>query len=146
MRPVLALIASTALLGSCATPAEPLPSPPGPIAGSGDDCAVIAAVAKEHFNFGPDNPPPPARWDASYDPDCDWSRYGLAFTRYDERARSGGRVRPWVRFSRPRYDNEGAVIRVGIMHGRLAGEGAECRVRSGFAGWTVTGCLRTWVS
>lgn len=145
MRPVLALIASTALLGGCATPAEPTPGGP-PIAQSGDDCDVIAAVAKEHFRFGPDNPPPPVRWSAGYEPQCDWSRYGLAFTRYDDRAPSSGRVRPWVRFHQPRYDSEGAVIEVGIMHGRLAGQGSECRVYSGFAGWTVGGCSRTWVS
>ena len=144
MRPVPALTAAV-LLAGCATPMEPLPSPPGPIADSGNDCAVIAAVAKEYFQFGPDNPPPPVRWDAGYEPDCDWSRYGLAFTPYEERS-SDGRVRPWVSFARPRYDGQGAMIEVGIMHGRLAGQGSECRVRSGFAGWTVGECSRTWVS
>lgn len=152
MRFVLALLASTALLGGCAAPVQPAPQAlPGPdetivVELGGDDCAVIAAVAKEYFRFGPDNPPPPVRWDAGYDPQCDWSRHGLAFTRYDERAPSGGGVRPWVRFGKPRYDGEGALIRVGIMHGRLAGQGSECRVHSGFAGWMVGECSRTWAS
>lgn len=144
MRPVLALIVSAALLGGCATPVEPAPE--SPMVQDGNDCAVIAAVAKEHFRFGPDNPPPPVRFTSEYEPQCDWSRYGLAFTPYDESAPSGGRVRPWVRFHQPRYNSQGALIEVGIMHGRLAGQGSECRVRSGFAGWTVTECRRTWVS
>ena len=143
MRAALAL---TALLTGCATPMEPARAGPPPVAQEGNDCAVIAAVAKEHFRFGPDNPPPPVRFGVGYAPRCDWSRYGLAFTPYDERASGGGRVRPWVRFGQPRYDGQGAVIEVGIMHGRLAGQGSRCRVRSGFAGWTVSECLRTWVS
>ncbi|WP_332676566.1 hypothetical protein [Brevundimonas sp.] len=144
MRPALTLIASLLVTG-CATPAEPAPEEV--VVGElGDDCAIIAAVAKEYFQFGPDNPPPPVRFEADYDPRCDWSRHGLAFARYDESAPSGGRVRPWVRFHQPRYDDEGAVIEVGIMHGPLAGQGSECRVYSGFAGWMVGGCRRTWVS
>jgi hypothetical protein len=144
MRAALALIASTTLLTGCATPVEPTPAGP-PMAQDGNDCAIIAAVAKEHFHFGPDNPPPPVRFGPGYHPQCDWSRYGLAFTPYDENAGGTG-VRPWVSFHQPRYDGQGALIEVGAMHGTRAGEGSECRVRSGFAGWTVTECLRTWVS
>lgn len=146
MRAALALTASTALLTGCATPPESAPDAPSPVTQVGNDCAVIAAVAREHFRFGPDNPPPPVRFGAGYAPPCDWSRYGLAFTPYDERAPGAGRVRPWVRFSQPRYDGKGALIEVGIMHGRLARQGSRCRVRSGFAGWTVSECLGTWVS
>lgn len=144
MRFALALTASVLLTG-CATPAEPAPPPPGPVANNGNDCAVIAAVAKEHFQFGPDNPPPPVRWGPDFEPNCDWGRYGLAFTPYEERS-SDGRVRPWVRFDKPRYDSQGALIEVGIMRGTRNGEGSDCRVRSGFAGWTVTGCSREWAS
>jgi hypothetical protein len=144
MRPVPALTAA-ALLTACAAPMEPLPSPPGPIADSGNDCAVIAAVAKEHFRFGPDNPPPPIRFEAGYAPRCDWSRHGLAFTPWDDGAIGAAATR-WVSFDRPRYDGQGALIEVGIMHGPMAGQGSECRVRSGFAGWTATECRATWVS
>ena len=42
--------------------------------------------------------------------------------------------------------NDCAVIEVGIMHGPLAGQGSECRMRSGFAGWTVDQCRASWVS
>ena len=138
----LALTASV-LLAGCATPMEPAPGPP-PTAQGGDDCAVIAAVAKEHFQFGPDRPAPPVRFSGGYAPRCDWSRHGLAFTPWDRSGPDAGRR--WVSFGKPRYDGEGAVIRVGIMHGPLAGQGSECRLRSGFAGWTVGECRRTWVS
>ena len=54
----------------------------------------------------------------------------------------------FVSFDRPRYDGQGALIAVGIIHGPLAGQGSECRVRSGFAGWTVaeSDCKGTWIS
>ena len=142
MRRVAAL-AAVSLLGACATPPPSGPDVPTPWADS-DDCAVIAAVAKEYFQFGPDRPAPPVRFSGGYAPRCDWSRHGLAFTPWDRRGPDAGRR--WVSFGKPRYDGEGAVIRVGIMHGPLAGQGSECRVRSGFAGWTVGECRRTWVS
>lgn len=144
MRPVPALIASVLLTG-CATPVEPAPDGP-PAAQDGNDCAVIAAVAREHFRFGPDNPPPPVRFMGGYAPRCDWSRYGLVFTPYDRDAPESNGGRRWVSFERPRYDGQGALIKVGVMHGPLAGQGSECRVRSGFAGWTVSECRATWVS
>ena len=142
MRIALALTACI-LLAGCATPMEPVPGPP--VAQDGNDCAVIAAVAREHFRFGPDNPPLPIRFEAGYAPRCDWSRHGIAFTPWDSAA-TGPAATRWVSFARPRYDGQGAVIEVGIMHGPLAGQGSESRVRSGFAGWTVTECRATWVS
>lgn len=143
MRALSLLTAATVLLGACATPPSGPDGPP--MADNGDDCAVIAAVAKEHFRFGPDNPPPPIRFEAGYAPRCDWSRHGLAFTPWDSAA-TGPAATRWVSFGRPRYDSQGAVIEVGIMHGPLAGQGSECRMRSGFAGWTVDQCRASWVS
>lgn len=121
-------------------------------AGTGDDCAVIAAIGREHYRFNTtDNVPPPLWLDAEgsdWAPRCDWTRYGLTFPEVHDpdltRAR-GERIR-WVQFKRPRYDGRGAVVETAIMHGPLAGMGNECRVRSGFAGWTVSECKATWVS
>ncbi|MFA4891799.1 hypothetical protein [Brevundimonas sp.] len=148
MRPVLALIAA-ALLTGCATPMEPAPGVPQ-TAQNGDDCAVIAAVAKEHYRFNTtDNRPPPIRFESDYAPRCDWSRYGLAFEAWDPDATGDPRQRVrWVSFARPVYDGGGALVATGIMHGPLAGMGYECRVISGFAGWTVPegSCRNTWVS
>ncbi len=146
MRALSVLTAATALLGACATPPSGPDSPP--MAGNGDDCAVIAAIAKEHYRFNTtDNPPLPIRFEGDYAPRCDWSRHGLAFEPYDPDASGDPRERVrWVSFARPVYDSGGAVVETGIMHGPLAGMGYECRVRSGFAGWTVGECRNTWVS
>jgi len=148
MRLALALTASV-LLTACATPASPGPDGPTPHADS-NDCAVMAAVAKEHYRFnGTDNRPPPIRFEGDYAPRCQWSRYGLAFQPYDPDAPGDPRERMrWVSFARPVYDGRGAVVETGIMHGPLAGMGYECRVISGFAGWTVPegACRNTWVS
>ncbi|MGZ9113738.1 MAG: hypothetical protein ACXW3K_03870 [Brevundimonas sp.] len=149
MRPALALIASTALLTACATPMEPAPGGP-PMAQNGNDCAVIAAIAKEHYRFNAtDNRPLPIRFEGDYAPRCDWNRHGLAFQPYDADAPGDPRERVrWVSFARPVYAGRGAVVATGIMHGPLAGMGYECRVIPGIAGWTVPegSCRNTWVS
>jgi hypothetical protein len=116
----------------------------------GDDCAVMVAIAKEHYRFGSDNPPPPLKGlgEAGWRPQCDWSRFGLAFADYNDFASSPEpreRLR-YVEFQQPRYDGGGALVKTAIMHGPLAGMGYECRVRSGFAGWTVEECRVDWVS
>ena len=107
----------------------------------------MAAIAKEHYKFGPDNPAPPLRNmdDTGWRPQCDWSKYGLAFTDYTGAGDPRQRME-WVEFKKPAYDGQGAVVATGIMHGPLAGIGYECRVRSGVAGWTVGECKTAWVS
>lgn len=137
-------------VSACATST---PAPGGaPQAGSGDDCGVIAAIAKEHYRFNAtDNVPPPLWLDAdgsNWAPQCDWARYGLSFPTIHDPNRppaTGERIR-WVQFKQPRYDGQGAVVETSIMHGPLAGMGYECRVRSGFAGWTLGECKAAWVS
>ena len=147
MRVLPVLFVTAALLGACATPMAPGPGDP-PMADNGNDCAVIAAIAKEHYRFNAtDTPPLPIRFEGDYAPRCDWARHGLAFEPYDPDRPGDPRERVrWVSFARPVYDGGGAVVETGIMHGPLAGMGYECRVRSGFAGWTVGECRNTWVS
>lgn len=132
-------------IGSCATQAQP-----ASIEVSGNDCAVMAAVAREHYKFGADNPAPPLRGlhDNGWKPQCNWSKYGLTFTDYNDVPQSADpRQRTqWVEFQQPKYDGQGALIQTGIMHGPLAGMGYECRVKSGVAGWTVSECKTSWVS
>lgn len=146
-----ALFLAPALLAACASPAtDSLEGAPASVEANGNDCAVLAAIAKEHYKFGPENPPPPLKGlgDAGWRPQCDWSRYGLAFTDYnDVPASAEPRERlKWVAFEQPVYDGRGAVVNTEIMHGPLAGMGYECRVHSGFAGWTVGECRVSWVS
>jgi hypothetical protein len=135
-------------IGSCASSVQATES--ASVEVSANDCAVMAAVAKEHFKFGPENPPPPLKGlgEPGWRPQCDWSKYGLAFTDYNDVPQSADpRERmKWVEFKQPAYDGQGALIETGIMHGPLAGIGYECRVRSGVAGWTVSECKQTWIS
>lgn len=149
-------ISGFALVACASDPMGPggppsLPSLP-PMAENGNDCAVIAAVAKEHYRFNTtDNVAPPLWLNAEgsdWAPRCDWSLYGVSFPRtYVPVVNRHGPERvQWVQFMQPAYDGQGATVRSGILHGPLAGMGVECRVRSGFAGWTVTDCRNTWIS
>ena len=140
------------VLAACATPS---PASPDQARADGNDCAVIAAVAREHYRFNmTDNVPPPLWLDgegADWKPACDWTRYDLVFPQtYDPDAPApieDGRPRvQWVSFEPPRYDGQGAMIEAGILHGPLAGMGVGRRVRSGVAGWTVQECRNTWIS
>jgi hypothetical protein len=47
-----------------------------------NDCAVIAAIAKEHRKFGPESAPPPVKpgGDEGWRPRCDFSALGIRFT------------------------------------------------------------------
>jgi hypothetical protein len=150
------LIAAAALLSGCAAdpagPGGPLHPLPGNGRQNDNDCAVIAAVAKEHYRFNAtDRLPPPLRLtdgDRAWSLRCDWSRYGLSFPRiFDPSTRAEpGKPVQWVSFNKPVYDGHGATIESGILHGPLAGMGVRCTVVSGFAGWTVAECQNTWIS
>jgi hypothetical protein len=152
MRAAAVLTTALALvLAACAAPAASVPGGPGQ-ATNQNDCAVIAAVAKEHYRFNTtDNVPPPVWLDAAgsdWAPRCDWSQYGLSFpSTFDPNTPrgSGDRVQ-WVSFKRPTYSGTGALVETGILHGPLNGRGGICRVVSGFAGWTVVSCQDTWIS
>jgi hypothetical protein len=114
--------------------------PPPALTFNDNDCGVIAAVAKQHFRFGPDKPAPPLKIADGYVPKCAWESMGLAFTPWVE----GGRE--FVSFQQPAYDSGGATINVSRVNGPLAGAGWTCRVRSGVAGWTLERCDAVWMS
>lgn len=116
---------------------------------SGNDCAVIAAVAKEQYKFGPDNPALPLKASSAdgWTPRCDWAKYGLSFSDYKPDPSADPRERlKYVEFQKPSYDGKGATLNTAIMHGPLAGMGYSCHVVSGFAGWTVEQCKMAWIS
>lgn len=143
-----ACLATALTLSACAAPVEPAPPQ---TASDGNDCAVIAAVAREHYRFNAtDNAPPPLWLDdegSGWAPRCDWGRHGLSFpSTFDPDDRPAPQRVQWVSFKQPRYDGRGAVIETGILHGPLAGMGYECRVISGFAAWTVGECKNVWIS
>ena len=155
MSPLKVLLAASigaAPLAACATTSTGVPTPPaGAEVSSGQDCAVFAAIAREHYRFAENAPPP--LWatveeeDGRYFVQCDWPRLGVPMSgeTYDPDRATPGRF-SWVKFERPRYLGTRALVATGIMHGPLAGMGYECEVVSGIAGWTVTNCRNTWVS
>lgn len=152
---LLVLSAAAMLVWACASTEfrDPVGQPdakPASVEAGGNDCAVIAAVAKEHYKFGPDNMPPPLKGlgEPGWRPQCNWAKYGLSFADYNDVPQTADpRERlKWVAFQQPRYDGNGATIQTEIMHGPLAGIGYECRLHSGIAGWTVGECKTSWVS
>ena len=149
----IACTAATLALSACAAPppADPQVVEHPPLTESLGNCAVIAAVARDHYRFNTtDNLPPPLWLDdegSGWSPDCDWNRHGLSFpATFDPDDRPAPRRVHWVSFKQPRYDSSGAVIETGILHGPLAGMGYECRVYSGFNGWTAGECRNAWIS
>lgn len=138
------MIASAALLSACATDSGgPRTSP---VADNGNDCAVIAAVLRDYYRFHTTDNPAPTLWLAGegWRPQCDWRRYEVMAreVRYGSPASTNMN---WVSVYQPRYDGEGAVVHAGYRSGARVGGGVECRVRSGFAGWTATDCTDTWI-
>lgn len=150
---ILALAPAIALASACAAAPPAAEAPTGslpPPQAMSDDCAIIAAIAKEHYRFGSDNPPPPLRGagDEGWTPRCRFESLGFTFAPYsDPLPDSDPRIHmTWVSFHQPVYDSRGALVQTEIVHGPLAGIGYECRVHSGIAGWTVGECKTGWVS
>lgn len=152
--PALAFPGLMALSFACSTPpegeADAQASPAKQVQTSGNDCAVIAAVANEKYHFGADHPAPPLKLADGWSPGCAWSDIGLGVAWKDDPQNASGsdpRERlKWVEFKKPVYDSQGATIETSQMAGPLAGTGYSCRLRSGIAGWTVTECKTIWVS
>ena len=77
--PALAIPLFSAI-GSCVNSVQAAES--ASVEASAKDCAVVAAVAKEHFRFSAENPAPPLKGlgEPGWRPQCDWSKFGPAFT------------------------------------------------------------------
>jgi len=148
---LIALGASALLACACVATSPTSDSPSAPTSKAlSNDCAVVAALAKEHYKFGTDNAAPPLKpgGDEGWTPRCDFGAHGFTFTDYVQ-PMPGADPRQslkWVAFQKPAYDGTGAVMLTEIMHGPLAGIGYECGLHSGFAGWTVGECKTSWVS
>lgn len=150
----LALIPLLAAAASgCASSPSSLPGDFG--SRNWNDCAIIAAVARDHYRFGSDNVPPPLWLDGGetgWKPRCDWRAHGVDFPRIhdpDARPEDPRRIQ-WVSFKPPQYVGEmEATIEAGILHGPLAGMGVTCRLRmlSGRPGWAlIEPCRSSWIS
>lgn len=142
------LIGAMALIAEACTVAGGQQNPPVPVAqANGNDCAVIAAIAREHYKFSAENPAPPLKGAAMWK-GCDWGKLGVSFTAYNDASPPADpRQRlQYVEFQKPAYDGAGATVHTSIMHGPLAGMGYTCHVVSGIAAWTVKECKVAWVS
>lgn len=151
IRSLIVLGAATAMSACATTSTRPQPPPEAEVS-TGTDCAVFAAIAREHYNFAEVAPPP--LWadveeedGGRYFVQCDWPRMGVPMSgeTYDPDAAGPGGL-SWVRFERPQYMGTRALVRTALVHGPLAGAGYQCEVVSGVVGWSVTRCRSTWVS
>ncbi|QPQ54849.1 hypothetical protein IC614_11085 [Allosphingosinicella flava] len=107
---------------------------------SARDCAVIAAVAREHLGLDKKNGPPllPS---GDYLPSCAWERLGVK-----PFAALGTRRNYWLRFGRPVYAGTAARIQVGVMHATRSGHGDICTLRLKGRAWQLIDCRRRWAS
>jgi len=145
------LIALGPLASACAAVPPVADSQASPTAKPvSNDCAIIAALAKEHCKFNPGNAPPRLKpgGDQGWTAHCDFSAPGFSFGDYVQPMHGVDRRQSleWVAFHKPVYGEGATRMLTEIMHGPLAGIGYECRRVSGFAGWTVGECKTSWVS
>ena len=155
MRILTLLLAAIALSGcATATPAG-TGGVPGDQRASEQDCAVFAAIARQHYRFTDPASTPrvwsPVRMDNgdTYAVECDWAGLNVPIPGTTDPTLETplpGRPIQWVKFERPVYGMQSATVQTGILHGPLAGSGFECDLVSGVAGWTVRECRQTWIS
>lgn len=140
--PVLCPVLCAAIVAGCGSTKE---TPPREALFVTDDCALIAAVGHERYNFTRDDPPRRLRLngeDAAWRPGCDWQNLG--FNVVEVSGPEGVAATPGmaeVTFNRPRYDTEGALVRTSLAaSGGAAADRVLCRLSHGQAGWTVASC------
>jgi hypothetical protein len=108
-----------------------------------DDCALISAIGRERYDLSRDDPPMSIRLngeDAPWQPSCDWQASGFNLVQIagpEGEAATANMNR--LTFNRPRYDENGALVRTSIT---AAGQTTAvlCRVVHGGSGWTVGEC------
>ena len=143
---VLGLLASACVAAppDVDSPASPAEKPVS------NDCATITAITKDHSKLNRGNTPAtPETWrrrklDAVLRFQCvRLQPSGLCanHTRAAPRRSLG-----WAPLQKPVDCGGVACVLTEIMHGPLAGIGYECRLVSGFAGWTVGERTTRWVS
>jgi hypothetical protein len=109
-----------------------------------NDCQLIAAIAKERYNFKRDDPPRRLRLngeDAPWRPGCDWQGMGFNLVEVsgpEGVAATAGMAE--VSFNRPRYDVEGALVRTSMTPDGGAAERVLCRLSRAEAGWSIASC------
>lgn len=108
-----------------------------------DDCALISAIGRERYDLSRDDPPMSVRLngeDAPWTPACDWqaSGFNLVEVRGPEGESATANMNR-LTFNRPRYDEDGALVRTSVT-ANGATTAVLCRVVRGGAGWSVENC------
>ncbi len=142
------------LLWACAStilPPKTVPAPTAsPVPADGNDCAVMAAVAKGHYSASRDDPPVRATLDGAiagqrWIADCDWTTLGDNWVLDEGPTTPPEQMRmAHVGFQRPRYGAQGALAITRISPpGATPSSGdlvSECRGFSGIVSWTAGEC------
>lgn len=109
-----------------------------------DDCALISAIGRDRYNLSRDDPPMSVKLngeDAPWAPSCDWQANGFNLVQIsgpEGEAATNGMNR--LTFNRPRYDEDGALIRTSITSNNET-TAVLCRVVHGKSGaWSVDSC------
>lgn len=153
---ILLAASAVMLVCACGTSKPAASDPPSPgvsRAANGNDCAVMAAVARQHYGATRDDPPVRVtldgdsageRWLAA----CDWTALGVNYVLDEGPTTPPELLRmAHVSFHKPKYDGQGALVRTQISPPERTPSPADprftCRVRSGVAGWTASDCKPT---
>jgi hypothetical protein len=138
----LFLAASLLALMGCESAPEAVP--PKEAAFVTDDCALISTIGREQYKLSADDPQMSLTLkgeDAPWRPGCDWKTYGFNVVEIsgpEGETATAGMNR--LTFARPRYDEEGALVRTSVTTGDQT-TNALCRVTRGDGGnWSLASC------
>lgn len=142
------LLFAAVLLASCAAQRNAS-------AANAQDCAVIGAVLKQHYQLQADTPYRLDRGDGRMAKGE--TRFRIACKFSDIPIKDYDHQRPhtpppnfqsWIKFpTRPVYpDATTAVVEAGSLLGPLAGSGVKCTLKRDGRAWQVQKCDMTWIS
>lgn len=141
MKRLIPLVAVMIVAGCESGPADVPPKEPQFVT---DDCTLIAAIGRDRYHLGLNDPARSIRLngeDAPWSPGCDWRAAGFNVVQImgpEGEAATAGMER--LTFNRPRYDAEGALVRTSITVGQSK-DSVLCRLVRGSSGaWTVKSC------
>ncbi len=129
-------------LGACQSDKEVVA--PVEVATVRDDCALIAAVAKQHYKLNASGSALRVHLngeDAAWAPGCDWKALGFNFVDQPGNAAPEGAANlAVVTFSRPRFDERGVDVRTSMQP--VGGEPNYelCRLQGGGGAWSLDAC------